>query len=184
MIAVEGRFQSISFTKEEIDKLKVDFARFCKTEFQLEDIPTVAGVGVYTIIFILAGLGAVAVKSFLSGFFSELGKETYKTLAKAFKETITSKPRGESEVIISFKDINFSIYFLFPDAGTLEQLPVTINELLSDWDDLKIPDDLVLLELEYDDTLGKWIVAGGESKEGSMYDYNKTNDQWKKWKKE
>ena len=172
MIKAEGIFQDISFSQSEIDDLKKEFNRFCETDFKLAEIPTAAGVGVWTIRIIVAGLG-LAGTAILTGFFSELGKDIYKYLSQKFREKISKKPRGESEFIVNLKDINISLFFSFPDADILEQLPHVIQELSNSWDTLNILEDITLLVLQQDESGSKWRITGGETKNNHIYFYNK-----------
>jgi len=179
MIKVEGSFQDISFSQSDIEDLKNDFSKFCETGFSLAEIPTAAGTGVWTIVIIVAGLG-LAGKAILNGFFSELGKDIYKYLARKFREKISKKPRGESEFIINLKDINISLFFRFPDADILEHLPHVIHELSNNWDSLNIPKDITLLELEQGEASSQWQIACGVTKDNHTYLFNEGN--WERQK--
>jgi hypothetical protein len=179
MIKAEGIFQNTSFSQSEIDDLKQEFNKFCETDFRLDEIATAAGVGVWTIRIIIAGLG-LAGTAILTGFFSELGKDIYKCLSQKFREKISKKSRGENEFIINMKDINISLFFWFPDADILDHLPHIIQELSNTWDTLNIPEDLTLLELEQDESSSKWRITGGETKNNHIYYYKKGKWERKK----
>ncbi|GAI87486.1 unnamed protein product [marine sediment metagenome] len=172
MIKAEGIFQDTSFSQSEIDDLKKEFSKFCETDFKLGEIPSAAGIGVWTIKIIIAGLG-LAGTAILTGFFSEMGKDIYKNLKRKFREKISKKSRGESEFIVNLSDINISLFFCFPDADILEHLPHVIQELSNTWDRLNIPKDITLLELEQDESGSKWRIICGGTKDNHIYSHNK-----------